>query len=102
LLALLGVPCVLLAGCGGRSSSAEAFRVGTDESCLVHQTQSPTKEYRGGSTSDPALELRFLGYLTAHGTQRFCDGKGPNSNDKQWGVLYAQLTTNRAKVTSLL
>lgn len=92
---------VSMAACGSGVTAADAFRVGPNKTCLVHQAHGPTKEYRGGPSTDTGLELQFLGYYTAQGTQPFCDGKGPNRDDRAWGALYLQLTSNGSKVSSL-
>ncbi len=92
---------LIVSGCGSHVSAADAFVAGTQPSCLVHQVHQPAAEYRGGPDTRTDLELRFLGYFTAHGTQRFCDNRSANKYDKAWGALYEHLTNNPAKVRSL-
>ena len=92
----------LVAGCGSSSGGA-AFRTQPDlvvnaaaQSCLVHQTKSPTAAYKGGAGATTAEELTFLAYYTANGNKRFCDGKPANAKDKQWAALYVTLDTQAA------
>ena len=96
LLAAAGTAC-------GHGSGGAAFTVGADGStCLVHQMHKPTTAYEGGTTGTSTDVLAFLGYFTAHGTQKFCDGKSATTTDKAWGELYVKLTTNSAKVSTIL
>lgn len=99
---LVGVVLAATAtGCGKSVSATDAFRIGTQQNCLVHQVHAPQHQYEGGPKADTALELRFLGYYTAHGTEPFCDGKPATGDDRRWGALYVALTNNPAKVPSL-
>jgi hypothetical protein len=93
---------VLLAGCGSSSTGA-AFRTqpnlvvdAASQTCLVHQTKSPTTAYRGGAGGTTADELTFLAYYTANGNKKFCDGKPANAKDKEWAGLYVTLDTRAA------
>ena len=69
--------------------------------CLLHQTDAPTKEFMGGSSASLALQLPFMAYLTANGTKPFCDGKPATDIDKKWAELYVTLTGQADKVTGM-
>ena len=71
------------------------------QSCLLHQTDAPTKEFTGGTAATLALQLPFMAYLTANGTKAFCDGKPATDTDKKWAELYVTLTGNADKVTGI-
>lgn len=99
-----------LAGCSGGGPPAEAvFQIqkgvqpqAAARSCQLHQTDRPTRAYRGGAQSDPSLELPFLAYFTANGDKAYCDGKPPTATDKEWARLYVTLTGNSAAVRRIL
>jgi hypothetical protein len=99
-----------LAGCSGHAPAPQAvFHVqrgvtasAADQTCQLHQTDTPSTAYRGGEASVPTLELPFLAYFTANGDKPYCDGKPPTSIDKQWAQLYVQLTGNRTAVERIL
>lgn len=93
---------VLVAGCGSSSSGA-AFKTqpnlvvnAASQSCLVHQTTSPTAAYKGGVGATTTDELTFLAYYTANGNKKFCDGKRANAKDKEWAALYVTLDSQAA------
>ena len=92
----------LAAGCGSSSGGA-VFKTQPDlvvnaasQSCLVHQTQTPTAAYKGGAGATTSDELTFLAYYTANGNKKFCNGKPANAKDKQWAALYVSLDTQAA------
>jgi hypothetical protein len=98
--ALTGV--VLLAGCGS-SSGGTTFKTqpglvlsAASQTCLVHQSKSPTAAYKGGPSAATTDELTFLAYYTANGNKKFCDGKPANAKDKQWAALYVSLDSQAA------
>ncbi len=95
---------VLVAGCGGSSSSGgSVFKTQSNlqinaasQSCMVHQTKKPTKAYEGGTGGTTSDVLTFLAYYSANGNKKFCDGKGANANDKAWAALYISLDGKQA------
>lgn len=89
-VALAAVSAV--AACGSSVPAASAFTVGTTKTCLVHQKHLPQGAYRGGMSANTGLELHFLAYFTAQGSEPYCDGKPATKDDRAWSALYAQLT----------
>ena len=102
-----------LVGCSSATSAAPAtgatfqlppgFAVqAAAQTCLLHQTDPPTKEFMGGPSASPAVQLPFMAYLTANGTKAFCDGKPATDTDKKWAELYVKLTSQPALVSAIL
>jgi hypothetical protein len=94
---------VLVAGCGSSSAGGPVFKTQSNlqinaagQSCMVHQTQKPTKAYEGGTSGTTSDVLTFLAYYTANGNKKFCDGKAANSHDKAWAALFINLDGQQA------
>ena len=109
----LSIAAAALSGCSSTTSAAPAtgakfqlppgFAVqAATQTCLLHQTDAPTKEFMGGPSASLALQLPFMAYLTANGTKAFCDGKPATDTDKKWADLYVTLTNQPAKVSGIL
>jgi hypothetical protein len=78
-----------LSGCGTHQGR---FRLeGGRPDCRVHQTEKPGTAYTGGVNGDTEAILGMMSYLTAHGSQPYCDGRPPNDIDRHWSALYAEL-----------
>jgi hypothetical protein len=100
----------LLVGCSGDKPAPEAvFHVqkgvqpnAADQPCQLHQTDVPTRAFRGGPDGVTALELPFLASYTANGNKPYCDGKPPTGVDKDWARLYVKLTGNSTAVDQIL
>jgi hypothetical protein len=100
-----------LSGCSSSSKAPagpatfvtqEGFSVqAATQPCLLHQADAPTREFMGGPSSSPAVQLPFMAYLTANGTKAFCDGKPATGTDKKWADLYVTLTNQPGKVTGI-
>ena len=99
-----------LAGCSSAKAPAgpatfhvqDGFVVqAASQTCLLHQTDAPTKEFMGGPSASPSLQLPFMAYLTANGTKAFCDGKPATDTDKKWAALYVTLTGQADKVKGI-
>ena len=101
---------LLLTGCSSDEPAPEAvFHVqkgvrpsAADQPCQLHQTDVPTRAFRGGPDGVTALELPFLASYTANGNKPYCDGKPPTGVDKDWARLYVTLTGNSAAVEQIL
>ena len=71
-------------------------------SCMSHQTSTPGVDY-----TDPARETVFrnlpvLKYYASNGSKGYCDGAGPNNNDRAWAQWSADQSSNRAPVAAIL
>lgn len=106
------VPCALalavsLVGCSSAKTAAVAqfhtqdgFTVqSATEPCLLHQTDAPTKEFMGGPSASPALQLPFMAYLKANGNKAFCDGKPATDIDKKWAQEFVTQTGSADSVS---
>jgi len=107
--AVIATVVVLLTG-GSDPATAPAvfitqpdFQPGATPPCLMHQTKDPNSAYQDGDEgSQSPLQLTFVAYYTAAGTEPFCDGQPPTDTDKTWANLYVQLTTSPDDVSSIL
>ena len=108
--AALLLATAFLSGCSGAKSPAgpATFQVqpgfvvqAASQPCMLHQTDAPTKEFMGGPSASPAVQLPFMAYLTANGTKAFCDGKPATDTDKKWAELYVTLTGQADKVKGI-
>jgi hypothetical protein len=106
--AFVAVVIAGLAACTSRSPApaAAVFRLpdgfqpnNAQASCLLHQTDAPSREYEGGTSATLKLQLPFMAYYTANGTKSFCDGKPATDLDRQWAAVYVRLTSSPADVT---
>ena len=109
----LAIAAAALSGCSSSTSAAPAtgakfqlppgFAIqAATQTCLLHQTDAPTKEFMGGPSASPTEQLSFMAYFTANGTKAFCDGKPATDTDKKWAELYVTLTSQPAKVSGIL
>jgi hypothetical protein len=104
------VGSLLLVGCSGDEPAPEAvFHVqkgvrpnAADQPCQLHQSDVPTRAFRGGPDGVTALTLPFLASYTANGNKPYCDGKPATDVDKDWARLYVQLTGNSTAVEQIL
>lgn len=100
LAALAGLSVATLSACsGGDGGRLDAGKPG--QTCLVHQHADPAPKYRGGENAKTADVLAFLGYYTAHGNQRFCDGKPATAHDRVWVALYTELSGSPENVRTV-
>ena len=70
--------------------------------CMSHQGSTPGVDY-----TDPARETVFrnlpvLKYYASNGSKGYCDGAGPNANDRAWAQWSADQSSNRAPVAAIL
>jgi len=103
--AALVVAGLALTACGSGSDDGR-FVTGDEGAyplpCLEHQPAKPGKAYTGGETAETTAVLKMLRYYTANKAVRtFCDGKGPNQNDRRWVDLYVDLGAEPAYVAHL-
>lgn len=97
---------LLLTACGSDSDDG-AFVTGDETGypvqCMDHQPDKPGKAYTGGEDAETTAVLKMLRYYTANkAVQAFCDGKGPNGNDRRWAQLYVDLGAEPSNVARLL
>jgi len=99
ILLLIGV----VSGCNaGPPSETSRFnnQGGSDAvTCLVHQTYRPDAAYEGGSKSETLLLLPMLHYYVANGNKPYCDGHGPNSDDRAWLQNYLHLGADATHIS---
>jgi len=88
-LSTMAVTALLLAGCTSAPSAA------------------PDPTAQPGATTDPQLETIFRNfpvfkYYVSNGSKGYCDGAGPNANDRAWAQWSADQTSNRDPVAAIL
>ncbi|MEV0847260.1 hypothetical protein AB0J21_15570 [Streptomyces sp. NPDC049954] len=99
---LVLLSALTVAGCSASSGDGrfDAQSASPSPTCRVHQKAEPGRRYTGGSQADTGAVLEMMRYYTAHGTKRFCDGRGPTDTDRDWTDLYARLGGKKARVTA--
>ncbi|MFE9249616.1 hypothetical protein [Streptomyces sp. NPDC007088] len=99
---LVLLSALAMAGCSAPSDDGrfDAQSASPSPTCRVHQKTEPGRRYTGGPRADTGAVLEMMRYYTAHGTKRFCDGRGPTATDREWTDLYARLGGERAHVTA--
>jgi hypothetical protein len=89
-VALLAFTALAASGCAHQRGGVFQ-NAGGRAGCQVHQTAGPGRAYTDGVNSDTEAILAMMSYLTAHGTQPYCDSRPPSATDRDWAALYIRL-----------